>query len=144
MKSHRNFTQSTHPIHPHITLNACIGAFCSVWVHFGWFHYCMKLGAKRAQLEQLMQKVVPRSRIRIFGSEPTQSLHWTLNSCFGAFCSVWVHFGLFRYGTKLDAKWATLVELMHKFVAWSRIRIFGNERTRSNQLDPKLKYWCAS
>jgi len=61
------------PDPPHWTLNACIGAFCTVWVHFGWFHYCMKLGAKRAELEQLMQKFVPRSRIGIFCSEPTRS-----------------------------------------------------------------------
>ena len=46
------------PDPPHWTLNACIGAFCSVWVYFGLFRYCMKLGAKQAELEQLMQKSV--------------------------------------------------------------------------------------
>ena len=45
----------------------------SSFVAFGWFHYCIKLSAKRAELEQLMQKFVPRSRIGIFCSEPTQS-----------------------------------------------------------------------
>ena len=54
------------PDPPHWNLSACIDAFCSVWVHFVWFHYRMKLGAKRAELEQLMQKFVPRSRIGIF------------------------------------------------------------------------------
>ena len=53
------------PDPPHWTLNAFIGAFCSVWVHFGWFHYFRKLGAKRAELVQLMQKFVSRSRIGI-------------------------------------------------------------------------------
>ena len=85
-KSHRNFTQWRHPIHYHWTLNACIGAFCSIWVHFGLFCYCMKLGAKQAELEQLMQM----------------------------------------------------------FVSWSRIRIFWNEHTRSTQLDLKLMFWCVS
>ena len=30
--------------------------------------------------------------------------HWTLNSCFGAFHSVWVHLGSFRNCMKLGAK----------------------------------------
>ena len=96
-----------------------------------FFHYCLKLGAKRDELVQLMQKFLPRSRIVIFGNERTRStpldpklmfrcvsqyfgaignvslLHETrsetgrtgatnapvssdrsINSCFGAFCSV--------------------------------------------------------
>ena len=70
--------------------------------------------------------------------------HWTLNSCFGVFRSVWVHFLLFCYCVKLDTKSAEMVDLMHKFVAWSRIGIFLNERTRSTQLDPKLLFLCVS
>src|SRR6185503_7305022 len=70
--------------------------------------------------------------------------HWTLNSRIGAFCSVWVHFGLFRYCMKLEAKLAELVQLMHNFVPRTRIGIFGNERMRSTPLDPKLKYWFVS
>ena len=42
--------------------------------------------------------------------------HWTLNSCFGASRSVWVHLAMFHYYTKLVAKWVELVQLMHKFV----------------------------
>ena len=114
----------------------------SVWVHFGWFHYCMKLGAKWAELEQLMQKFVPRSRIRIYCSEPTQSNPLDPKLMFGAFCSVWVHFGLFRYCMKLGAKQDELEQLMQKFVPRSRIRIFGSECTRSTPLDRKLVFWC--
>ena len=40
---------------------------------------------------------------------------------------------------KLGGKRADLVQ---KFVPQSRIRIFGNERTRSTPLDPKLMFWC--
>ena len=46
---------------------------CSILVHLGLFRNCMKLGAKWAELEQLMQKFVPRSRIGIFGCERTIS-----------------------------------------------------------------------
>ena len=93
------------PDPPHWTLNACIGAFCSVWVYFGLFRYCMKLGAKQAELEQLMQKFMPRIRIGFFfAANPPDPPHLTLNSCFGAFHSVWVHLAIFRYYTKLGAR----------------------------------------
>ena len=50
--------------------------------------------------------------------------HWTLNSCFSVFRNVWVHSGPFHYCTKLGAKWAELVQLMQKFMPWSRVGIF--------------------
>ena len=67
---------------------------------------------------------------------------WNLNSCIGAFFSILVHFGLFRYCMKLDAKRAELEQSMQKFVPPSRIRIFGSERTQSTPLDRKLMFWC--
>ena len=51
-----------------------------------------------------------------------------------------MHFGLFRYYTKLDTKLAELVQLKQKFEPRSRIGIFHNERTRSTPLDPKLMF----
>jgi hypothetical protein len=42
--------------------------------------------------------------------------YWTINSCFGAFLFVRVHFGRFLYCTKLGAKRAKLVQLMQKFM----------------------------
>ena len=48
---------------------------------------------------------------------------------------------IFRYYTKLGAKWADLVQLMQKFVRRSRIGIFGNECSRSTPFDPKLMFW---
>ena len=49
------------------------GAFHRVWVHLGPFRYCMKLGAKWAELVQLMQKFVPQSRVGSFHNERIQS-----------------------------------------------------------------------
>ena len=79
-------------------------------------------------------------------SQRMHSIHprWALNSCFGASHSVWMHFGLFRYYTKLDTKLAELVQLKQKFQPRSRIKIFRNERTWSTPLDPKLMFWCVS
>jgi len=70
--------------------------------------------------------------------------NWTLNSCFGVSRSVWVHLAMFHYFTKLVAKQVELVQLMHKFVPWSRFGIFRNECTRPTPLDPKLMFWCVS
>ena len=46
-----------------------------------------------------------------FAPNAPNPLHWTLNSCFGALHSVWVHLGLFRNCMKLDAKQSELVQL---------------------------------
>ena len=43
--------------------------------------------------------------------------------------------------TKIGAKRA---ELVQKFVPWSHVKIFCNERTRSTPLDPKMTFWCIS
>ena len=128
----------------HWTLNSCFGAFHSVWVHLGSFFNCMKLGAKRNELVQLMQKFVPRSHFGFFATNAPNLPYWTLNSCFGAFHSVWVHLGSFRNCKKLGAKRGELVQLMQKFVPRSHFRIFRNERTHSTPLDPRLMFRCIS
>ena len=119
------------PDRPHWTINSCFGVPRSVWVHFGLFHYCTKLVAKRVELVQLVIKFMPRSRIGIFCNKCTRSTPLGHNSCFGASCSVWMYFGLFRYCTKLDTKQAELVQLMQKFVPRSCIEFF-----RTNAPDP--------
>ena len=119
--------------------------FFSDWVPLGPFRYCTKLAAKRDKLVQLMQKFVPRCLVRIFfTTNAPDKNHWTLNSCFAAFLSVWVHLGPFRYCTKLGAKRARLVQLMQKFVPRCLVGIFHKEHSRSTPLDPKLLFWCVS
>ena len=49
------------------------GAFNSVWVHLGSFRNCKKLGAKRGERVQLMQKFMQRSHIGIFRNGRTLS-----------------------------------------------------------------------
>ena len=89
----------------------------------------MKLCAKWAELVQLMQKFVPQSWSEVFVTNAPDPPHWTLNSTFVAFRSVWVRLGLFYYYSKLSAKWAELVQLIQKFVPQSCIGCFRNERT---------------
>ena len=79
-----------------------------------------------------------------FAKNAPNPQHWTINSCFGAFLSGWVHLGPFRYCTKLAAKRAKLVQLMQKFVPRCLVRFFHNICPRSTPLDPKLMFWCVS
>ena len=79
-----------------------------------------------------------------FATIPPDPLHWTLNSHFGAFYTIWMHSGLFGFLMKLGSKRAELVQLMQKFMPRSRVGIFCNERTRSTPLYPKLIFWCIS
>ena len=110
--------------------------FCTIWVPLGLFGCLTKLGTKQAKL---VQKFVPRSCVRIFRNEHTQStpLDPKLTFCYilhylGAFGTVWL-----PYETRCK-----MAELPQKFVPRSRVGIFCNERTRSAPLDPKLTFWC--
>jgi len=82
--------------------------------------------------------------LEFFATNTPDPHHWTLNSCFGSFLSIWVHLELFRYCTKLATKHTKLVQLMQKFRPRCLVRTFGNERSRSILLDPKLMFWCIS
>ena len=57
------------------------------------------------------------------------------------FGCIWYHF---ITTIKTRCKRAELVQLMQKFVPWSRVGIFRNERTRSTLLDPYLMFRCIS
>ena len=77
------------------TLNSCSGVFRNVLVHLRQFRYCMKLGANRAELVQLMQKFVQRSPVGIFWYEGIRSM--PLNPklmiwCVLLFGRIWDHF----------------------------------------------------
>jgi len=112
--------------------------FHTIWVHSGPFGCLTKLGAKRAEL---VQKFMPRSCVRIFRNERTQSTPIDPKLTFWCVSYYLVHSGLFGCLTKLGAKWA---ELLQRFVPRSRVRILRNERTRSTPLDHKLTFWCIS
>ena len=62
-RSHRNFSQRTHLIDHHWTLNRRFGAFCTILAHSEPFGCLTKLSTKR---DELVQKFVPRSRVGIF------------------------------------------------------------------------------
>jgi len=116
------------------------------------FHLCVfwtvsllhETWCKSAKLVQLMQMFMHDVVLEFFATNAPDPLHWSLNSCFGAFLSVWGLLEPFRHCTKLAAKRTKLVQLMQKFVPRCLFRIFCNERSRSAPLDPKLMFWCVS
>ena len=106
----------------------------TIWLHSGQFGCLTKLDAKQAEL---VQKIVPQSRVRFFRNEGTRSTPCDPKLTFWCVRTIWVHSGLFGCLTKLDAKWAKQVQ---KFVPRSRVGIFRNKSTRSTPLDPKLTF----
>ena len=72
---------------------------------------------------------------------PPDPLHCSLNSCFGAFRTIWAYLQPFGCLTKLGAKHS---EQVQKFVPRSRVGLFRNKSTRSTPWDHKLMFWCIS
>ena len=69
MKSCQNFSQRMYPSTP-LNPKLMFHSFLYYFVHLAPFGFVTKLNAKRAKL---MQKFVPRSRVRIFRNERTRS-----------------------------------------------------------------------
>ena len=109
-----------------------MGAFEAAWLPYETWCKTVRTSAK----------VRAKKSRQNFRNERTRSTpYWTLNCCFGAFRTIWVHSGRFGCLTKLGAKRA---ELVQNFVRRSRVGIFRNERTRYTPLYPKLMFWCIS
>src|SRR6185295_11642542 len=109
----------------------------SYYLDSGPFGCILTLGAKRAEL---VQKFVPRSRIRIFRNERTRytpldpKLTFSyVSNYLGAFWAVWL-----PYETRCKTG-----RTSSKVRATKSRRIFS-QRTLSTPLDPKLMFWCVS
>ena len=84
---------------------------------------------------------MPRSRVGVFRNERTQSTPLASKLMFWCFLYYLDAFGPFGCLTKLNAKWA---ELVQKFVPRSRVLSFRTKHTRLSPLGPKLIFWCGS
>ena len=119
-------------------------------MHLGPFGCLTKLVAKRAEL---VQKFVPRSRVRIFYNECTRStpldpklMFWCVSYHLGAFGTVWLPYETLCKTGRTSAK-VRATKSRKNFSQRTlpiHVRIFRNERSRSNPLDPKLMFWCVS
>src|SRR6185503_12911919 len=101
-KSHRNFLQRMHPIHP-------IGPKTDVlvcFVLFGCIRDC--LVALRNSVQNGPNKCKSSCHevaSEFFATNATDLPHRTLNCCFIAFHTIWVHSGPFGFLTKFGTKW---------------------------------------
>ena len=119
-KSRRNFSQRTHPM----VRNTPKHEFRVQWGGSGGF-------VAKCSFHEVASE--------FFATNAPDPPHWTLNSCFGSFCTVCVHLGPLSCLTKLGAKRS---ELLQMFVPRSCVESFRNERTRSTPLEAKLMFWC--
>ena len=123
---------------PHWILTSCFFAFRTIWVHLGQFVALQQSVQNRPNWCKSSCHDVASEFLTTNASDPPDG---TRNTCLGVFCTIWLHLGPFGCLTKLSAKRA---EVVQKFVPWSRVRIFRNERARSTLLDPYLMFWCVS
>ena len=100
-----------------LTLTSCFGVFRTIWVHLVQFVALLHSVENGPNLCKSSWHEVTSE---FFTTNTHDQPHWTLNSCFGVFCTIWVHLVPFGYLTKLGAKRA---EVVQKFVPWSRVRI---------------------
>ena len=137
-KSSRIFFTTNAPDPPHWTLNSC---FWCVSYHLDAFGTVRLPYKTRGKTGRTCKSSCYEVASEFFATNPLDPLHWSLDSCFGAFCTIWVFLRQFGCLTKLGAKRS---ELVQKFVPQSRVGIFRNESTRSTPWEPKLMFLCIS
>ena len=138
MKYHRNFSQQTQPIRPHLTLNLCFCAFHTIWVHLGPFGCVTTLSLKRVKL---VQKFVTRTRVIIFHNKRTRStaldpklIFLFVSYYFSLVGTVWLarktRWKMGRTGVKVRAMKSH----------WN----FSQRTHPIHPIGPKLMFWCVS
>ena len=100
-KSRQNFSQQTQPIQPHWTLNSCFCAFRTIWVHLDCL---VALKNSRQNGPNWCECSCHEVASEFFAMKALDPTHWTLNSCFGVFHTIWVHLGPFGCLKKLYCK----------------------------------------
>ena len=100
---------------------SCFGVSRTIWVHLGQF---VALQHSVQNGPNLCKSSCHEVASEFFATNAPDPPHWTLSSCFGVFCTIWVHLVPIGYLTKLGAKRA---EAVQNFVPWSRVGIFHNK-----------------
>ena len=95
------------PDPPYWTLNSCFGAFRTIWVHLV---QCVVLQHSVQNGPNLCKISCHEVTSKFLATNAPDPPHWTLNSCFVVFCTIWVHLVPFGYLTKLGAKRAEVVQ----------------------------------
>src|SRR4029079_12471222 len=81
------FFATNAPDPPYWTLTSCFGACCHICVHLGQFVVLQQSVQNRPNLCKSSCHEVASE---FFATNAPDPPHWTLNSCFGVFCTIWV------------------------------------------------------
>ena len=119
-------------------------AFYRVRVHLGLSCYGSKLGAKRAELMQLMQKFMPRCLVRIFHNERSWSTRLDPKLMFLCISLHLCAFGTVLLLHETCCKTHQTGAINAKVVPQCLVTIFRNKHSRSTTLHRKLMFWCVS
>jgi hypothetical protein len=130
-KSHQNFLQRTHPIHP-------IGPHTHILGRFRPFRDSTNFGAKQGRSGAINAQVSCNEvTSEFFATKAPDPHHWTPKLMYWSVSDSFVTY-------KLRCKSGRTRLLMHKFVQQYRVEIFRTERIRSTRLDFKLLFWGIS
>ena len=77
------------------------GAIGTVWLPY----------KTRCKMGRKVKSSCHKVASEFFATNPVDPLYWTLNSCFGAFHTIWIHLGPLGCLTKLRAKRAERVKV---------------------------------
>ena len=118
-KSRQHFSQRMHPIHPN-------GPKTHIFVRFilFWCSWDCLVGSQKMMenVQNWCESSCHEVQLEHFATNAHDPPHWTLNSCFGAFRTIWMHLGPFGCLKKLEAK---RVKLVQKFVPRSLVGILA-------------------
>src|SRR6185436_11046105 len=104
------FFATNAPNPPHWNLNSRFGAFRTIWNHL------VSLPNSEQNNPNLCKSSCHEVTSEFCATNAPDPPHRILNSCFVAFCTIWVHLGPLSCLTKLGAKRS---ELLQKFVTRS-------------------------
>ena len=126
------------PDQPHWSLKSCFGAFHTIWVHLEPLGCLTKLGAKRVEL---VQKIVLRSRVRIFRNEHTRSTTLDPKLMFWCVSYRLDPLGTVRLPNETRCKSGRTSE---KVCATKSHWNFSQRKHPIHPLDSKRMVWCVS
>jgi hypothetical protein len=116
------------PNPPHWTPNSYFGAFRTVSLLHELQCKTCRSGASNAQVCVTKSRQNFSQRMHVIHPIGPQT---HVLGCFGPFC----------YCTNFNAKWAKVVQLMHKFVQWSRVGIFSKETQPIHPIGPPNSFF---
>src|SRR6185503_7540499 len=113
------FFATNAPDPPYWTLNSCFGVFRTIWMHLGQF---VALQHSVQNGPNWCKSSCHEVASEFFTMNAPDPPHWTLNSCFCVFCTIWMYlelFGCLQNSVQNGPKWckSSCHEVVSEFFA---------------------------